>query len=151
RITSEMVEEARKTLPELPEAMYNRFREQYALPEYDADVLTSAKALAKFFEETVKAQAVATALPDKELGKETSNWVMVELLGLLHRGKPKAGGGTEPWTIEQDPYEQCLVKPQMLADLLVMKRKGEVSGPIAKSVLEEMFLTGKSAAEIVKA
>jgi aspartyl-tRNA(Asn)/glutamyl-tRNA(Gln) amidotransferase subunit B len=32
-----------------------------------------------------------------------------------------------------------------------MKRKGEVSGPIAKTVLEEMFHTGKSAAEIVKA
>ncbi len=32
-----------------------------------------------------------------------------------------------------------------------MKRKGEISGPIAKTVLEEMFHTGKSAAEIVKA
>jgi aspartyl-tRNA(Asn)/glutamyl-tRNA(Gln) amidotransferase subunit B len=146
-----MVEEIRKTLPELPEAMRKRFMEEYGLPEYDADVLTSAKALAKFFEDTVKAQAEATALSGKELGKETSNWVMVELLGLLHKGKPKADGGTEPWTIEQDPYEQSPVTPRGLAELLVMKRKGEVSGPIAKTVLEEMFATGKSAAEIIKA
>jgi aspartyl-tRNA(Asn)/glutamyl-tRNA(Gln) amidotransferase subunit B len=151
RITPEMVEEVRKTLPELPEAMRKRFMEEYGLPEYDADVLTSAKELAKFFEDTVKAQSEATALSGKELGKETSNWVMVELLGLLHKGKPRADGGTEPWTIEQDPYEQSPVKPEMLADLLVMKRRGEISGPIAKTVLEEMFTTGKSAAEIVKA
>src|SRR2546425_668505 len=151
RITEEMIEKERKILPEMPEALYKRFMEQYGLPEYDADVLTSAKELAKYFEDTVKAQAEATALLGKDLGKETSNWVMVELLGLLHKGKPKADGGTEPWTIKQDPYEQSPVKPQGLAELLIMKRKGEVSGPIAKSVLEEMYNTGKTAAEIVKA
>ena len=68
------------------------------------------------------------------------------LLGLLHKGKPKADGGMEPLTVDKSP-----VSAQGLAELLVMKRKGEVSGPIAKSVLEEMFSTGKSAAEIVKA
>src|SRR5881397_2408002 len=57
RIASEMVEEARKTLPEMPEALYKRFMEEYGLPEYDADVLTSAKDLARAIEDTVKAQA----------------------------------------------------------------------------------------------
>ena len=146
RITSEMVEEVHKTLPELPAAKHPRFIEAYSLLEYDAGVLTADKALADFFESTVKAQAAASTLSGKELGKETSNWVTVELLGLLHKGKPKADGGTEALTIEKSP-----VTPQMLADLLVMKRKGEVSGPIAKSVLEEMFNTGKGAADIVKA
>jgi aspartyl-tRNA(Asn)/glutamyl-tRNA(Gln) amidotransferase subunit B len=146
RISAEMVEEVRKTLPELPAAKHKRFIEAYGLPDYDAGVLTAEKALADFFESTVKAQAAAAALSGKELGKETSNWVTVELLGLLHKGKPKADGGTEALTIEKSP-----VTPQMLAELLVMKRKGEVSGPIAKSVLEEMFNAGKGAAEIVKA
>ena len=41
RITTEMVEEARKTLPEMPEAIYKRFMEEYGLPEYDVDVLTT--------------------------------------------------------------------------------------------------------------
>ena len=146
RIPAEMVEEVRKSLPELSAAKHPRFIEAYSLLEYDAGVLTADKALADFFESTVKAQAAASTLSGKELGKETSNWVTVELLGLLHKGKPKADGGTEALTIEKSP-----VTPQMLADLLVMKRKGEVSGPIAKSVLEEMFNTGKGAAEIVKA
>jgi aspartyl-tRNA(Asn)/glutamyl-tRNA(Gln) amidotransferase subunit B len=145
RITTDMVEEARKTLPELAAAKHKRFMEEYGLPEYDASVLTAEKALADFFEATIQAQAEATALSGKDLGKETSNWVMVELLGLLHKGKNKADGGTGSLTIGQSP-----ITPQMLADLLVMKRKGEISGSIAKTVLEEMFHTGKSAAEIVK-
>ena len=49
-------------------------------------------------------------------------------------------------TIIQSP-----VSPKGLAELLVLKRRGEVSGPIAKSVLEEMFETGQSAVAIVKA
>ncbi|MEK6603336.1 MAG: Asp-tRNA(Asn)/Glu-tRNA(Gln) amidotransferase GatCAB subunit B, partial [Nitrospirota bacterium] len=75
--------------------------------------------------------------PPKEIGKEVSNWVTVELLGLLHAAS---------LTIDKNP-----VSPQMLAELLVLKRKGDVSGSIAKTVLEEMFASGQSAAEIVKA
>ena len=33
--------------------------------------------------------------------------------------------------------------------MLVLKRKGEISGPTAKAVLEEMFETGQSAEDIV--
>ncbi|MBI3809213.1 MAG: Asp-tRNA(Asn)/Glu-tRNA(Gln) amidotransferase subunit GatB [Nitrospirae bacterium] len=146
RITTEMVEEARKSLPELSAAKHKRFMEEYGLPEYDAGVLTAEKALAEFFESTVKVQAESISLSWKELGKETSNWVTVELLGLLHKGKPAADGVIQALTIDKSP-----VSPQGLADLLVMKRKGDVSGPIAKSVLEEMFTTGKGAVEIVKA
>jgi aspartyl-tRNA(Asn)/glutamyl-tRNA(Gln) amidotransferase subunit B len=132
RITSEMVEEIRKTLPELPEAKHKRFIEEYGLPEYDAGVLTAGRALADFFEATVKAQADATGLSSKDIGKETSNWVMVELQGL-----PKDKHST--------------VTPQMLADLLVRKRKGEVSGTSAKTILVTMSTTAQSAAEIIKA
>src|SRR5437870_4219840 len=132
RISAEMVEEVRKTLPELPEAMKHRFQEEYRLTEYDAGVLTVDKAMAKFFEEAVQVQAAATGLSAKELGKETSNWVTVELQGL-----PK------------DKYST--VTPQMLADLLVRKRKGEVSGTSAKTILLTMSTTAQSAAEIIKA
>ena len=185
RITSEIVEEVRKSLPELPAIKYRRFIEEYGLPENDARVLTSEKALAEFFESTLtvaisgvqaiaapvtvapsstvtltgvsgtgsvgtvvpsKVQAESISLSGKELGKETSNWITVELLGLLHRSKPTGDGGTEALTIDKSP-----VSPQALAELLVMKRKGEISGPIAKALLEEMFQTGKSPEEIVKA
>ena len=133
RITTEMVEEARKALPELSAAKHKRFMEEYGLSDYDAGVLTAEKALADYFEAVTR----NTEFSPKEIGKEVSNWVTVELLGLLN---------AVSLTIDKSP-----VSPQALAELLVMKRKGEVSGPIAKSVLEEMFNTGKGAAEIVKA
>ena len=142
RITEEMIEEARESLQELPAAKHKRFVEEYGLSDYDAGVLTAEKDVAGYFETVTR----STGCSPKEMGKEVSNWVTVELLGLLHKGKPRADGSVEPLTIGQSP-----VLPQALADLLVMKRKGDVSGSIAKTVLEEMFATGKSAAEIVKA
>ncbi|MEK7797277.1 MAG: Asp-tRNA(Asn)/Glu-tRNA(Gln) amidotransferase subunit GatB [Nitrospirota bacterium] len=142
RITEEMIEEARKSLQELPTDKHKRFMEEYGLSDYDAGVLTAEKNVAGYFETVTR----STGFSPKEMGKEVSNWVTVELLGLLHKGKPRADGSVEPLTIGQSP-----VLPQALADLLVMKHKGEISGPIAKTVLEEMFGTGKSASEIVKA
>ena len=133
QITEEMIEEARRSLQELPEAMRKRFMEEYGLSDYDAGVLTAEKDVAGYFEMVAR----KTDCSPKEIGKEVSNWVTVELLGLLHASS---------LTIDKNP-----VSPQMLAELLVMKRKGDVSGSIAKSVLEEMFTTGQSAAEIVKA
>jgi len=142
RIASEMVEEARKTLPELSTTMQKRFIEEYGLPADDAVVLTSHKPLAVYFQ----AATATTVFSPKEIGKETGNWLRVELLGLLNKGKPSEKGGTESIPIEYSP-----VPPKSLQELVDMKHKGEVSGPIAKAVLEEMFNTGKSASEIVKA
>jgi aspartyl-tRNA(Asn)/glutamyl-tRNA(Gln) amidotransferase subunit B len=146
RIAPEMIEEVRKNLPELPAIKQKRFVETYGLPDYDATLLTSEMSLAQFFEESVKAQVEATGASLKDLGKETSNWITVELLGLLHRGKPTGDGRTEALTIDKSP-----VSPQALAELLVMKRKGAISGPTAKAVLEEMFETDRSAEDIVNA
>jgi len=146
RISTEMVEAVRKNLPELPAVRYKRFVEAYGLPEHDAKVLTAEKDLADFFEATVKAQAETTGLSSKDIGKETSNWVMVELMGLLHRGKASSQSVVQAIPIAESP-----VSPAALAALLSLKRKGEISGSMAKSVLEEIFQTGKSAEEIVKA
>ncbi len=49
----EWIEEVRQDLPELPEARRRRFLGQYGLPENDAEVLTSSKALADYFEACV--------------------------------------------------------------------------------------------------
>jgi len=142
KITTEMVEEIRKTLPELSAAKQKRFIEEYRLSVDDVVVLTSHKPLADYFQ---TATANSFYSPN-EIGKETSNWIRVELLGLLHKGKPSAEGGAESIPIERSP-----VPPKSLQELVDMKHKGDVSGPIAKVVLEEMFATGKGAAEIIMA
>jgi Asp-tRNA(Asn)/Glu-tRNA(Gln) amidotransferase B subunit len=91
-------------------------------------------------------QMFGVAVPDspREIAKETSNWVTVELLGLLNRGNTKAEGKPKPLTIRESP-----VTPQMLAGVLFLKRTGKVSGSVAKIVLEVMFNTGKEAKEMI--
>ncbi len=55
QIHSEWIEQVRATLPELADAKRERFIRQYAIPEYDAVILTSSQALANFFEKTLAA------------------------------------------------------------------------------------------------
>src|SRR5262249_47295498 len=69
------IEERRRTLPELPAARRRRFVAQYALPEYDAALLTQSHALAAYFE----AAAAAAGNP-----KAASNWIMGELTRKLN-------------------------------------------------------------------
>lgn len=126
-IDEEWLEAIRKTLPELPAERKRRFIEAMGLPECDAEVLTSAKELADYFEEA--AQGYANA---KKLG----NWIMTEL---MREFKGEIG----------EDIAACKVRPQGLADLLTLIDKGSISGKIAKTVFAEMLATGKNPEEIV--
>lgn len=121
------IDEIRSSLPELPDKKRERFVSEYGLPEYDADLLTSEKSLADWFEDAIKAGGNP---------KSVSNWIMVELTRLLNK--------------ENKSIEECALKPAQLAGLLKLIDNGTISGKIAKSVFEEIYRTGKSAEEIVK-
>ena len=127
-VEDEWIEEVRKGLPELPLERKERFVREYQIPEYDAGVLTSSKALADYYEECVR------LFPEP---KQVSNWVMGEILRLLNE--------------EKKEVEDCPVRPEGLAELLGLIKDGTISGKIAKTVLEEMYRTGKGAREIVEA
>lgn len=126
-ISGDWIETVRNGLPELPEAKRRRFVSQFGLPEYDAQVLTSSKGLAHFFEECLRLHPQPKTL---------SNWIMVELIRELKRA-------------EKD-IEQCPVSAGNLAALLDLIQEGVISGKIAKTVFEEMFETGKSPKAIVE-
>ena len=126
-IPQQWIDEIRETLPELPQERRARFVRQYTIPDYDAAVLTASKPLAGYYEEVVK------AFPEP---KTASNWVMVELLGLLNKD------GRE---ITDSP-----IPPAELAALLTILNRGDISGKTAKMVFEKMYQTGKSAALIVQ-
>ena len=125
-VSEEWVEEVRAALPELPDAKRARFISAYGLPEYDAEVLTSSKSLANYFE------AVEKLFPQS---KTVSNWIMSEVIRELNR--------------DNREIEECPVTPQNLAELLGLLDSGVISGKIAKAVFEEMYATGKSARLIV--
>ena len=127
QVPSEAIEELKRTLPELPDAQRGRFVAQYALPDYDAALLTQSHALAAYFEATAAAAGNA---------KAASNWIMGELTRKMNQD------GTR--------VEQVSLTPQALAGLIRLVDSGTISGPTAKEVFEKMYSSGRSAEEIVK-
>jgi aspartyl-tRNA(Asn)/glutamyl-tRNA(Gln) amidotransferase subunit B len=122
------IEEIRARLPELPEVRRDRFMTQYGLSLYDANVLTSSKAMADYFENCVK-------LMDSSKAKAVSNWLLGDFSRLLN------ATNTE--------IENAKISPKHLAEMLDLVDNGAISGPAAKIVLEEMFRTGQRASEII--
>jgi aspartyl-tRNA(Asn)/glutamyl-tRNA(Gln) amidotransferase subunit B len=122
------VEAVRESMPELPEARRRRFVAEYAIPEYDAGVLTQSAQLADYYE------AVARAAGNP---KAASNWVMGELLRTLNE-RGSAIGDTP-------------LAPDALAGLIDLVERGTISSSIAKDVFARMYDTGRTAAEIVAA
>jgi aspartyl-tRNA(Asn)/glutamyl-tRNA(Gln) amidotransferase subunit B len=128
-LEAEKVEQIKKELPELPHARFRRFREQYGLSEYDAGVLVSEKQAADYFEDTLR------AVPDVP-PKTIANWISGELFGLLHQASAR--------------LDDIRITPQSLGDLARMVRQGEVNRNTARSILAEMFHTGKRPQEIAR-
>jgi aspartyl-tRNA(Asn)/glutamyl-tRNA(Gln) amidotransferase subunit B len=118
----------RGTMPELPEARKRRFVASYAIPEYDAGVLTQSAALADYFEQAAGAAANA---------KAASNWIMGEVSRVMNERRIH---------INEFP-----VGPEALAGLIRLVDKGTISSAIAKDVLAKMIESGRPAGEIVEA
>jgi aspartyl-tRNA(Asn)/glutamyl-tRNA(Gln) amidotransferase subunit B len=121
RLAREWIESERRRLPELPAARQARFREAYALPRSDADVLTSSRALADYFE------SVAAAHGDP---KAAANWVMGEVLAAVRDRSAH---------IARFPIE-----PARVGRLLDLVRDGTLSHSAAKKVFAAMLTSGDS-------
>src|SRR5207302_362436 len=61
-LREEQIRKIESEMPELPDATRERFARQYALPAYDAGVLTASRAAADYFEALVKAAGVDAKL-----------------------------------------------------------------------------------------
>ena len=118
----------RATLPELPEARSRRLVEQYAIPAYDAGVLTQSAALADYFEATANASGNA---------KAASNWIMGEVLRTLKE--------------RNETVDQITIPPETLAGLIGLVSKGTISTSVGKDVFAKMYESGRSAEDIVAA
>ncbi|WDC84497.1 Asp-tRNA(Asn)/Glu-tRNA(Gln) amidotransferase subunit GatB [Caloramator sp. mosi_1] len=126
-VDDEWIQKVKDTLPELPDKKRARYINEYGLPEYDASILTSSKALAAFFELTVKEGASP---------KDASNWIMGEVLRTLND--------------REMSIEEIKVEPKHLAKLIELINNGTITGTIAKKVFKDMFETGDDPEKIVK-
>jgi len=122
------IEEIRARLPELPEARRDRFIAEYGLPLYDADVLTSSRAMADYFESCVKVMDLGRA-------KTVGNWLLGDFSRLLNATHTE--------------IENVKISPEHLVEMLNLVDNRTISGPAAKAVFEEMFNSGKRASDVV--
>ena len=119
-IANEWIERVRRSMPELPGAMRDRFVREYGLPEYDASVLTASKELAEYFE------AAAKVVKDKKL---VANWIIGDVSAALN----DAGLG-----ISQSP-----VSAGHLAAILLRLSDGTITAKSAKALFNETWASGK--------
>ena len=127
KIDDEWIESIRKTITELPHERIERFVIEYNIPKYDSQVLNLSKAMADFFEETVRISKDA---------KSSSNWLMGDISRLLNE--------------EAKSIESVKFSPNDLADLILMINNSTISNAIGKTVLEEMFNTGANPRKIIE-
>ncbi len=126
-VTKEFIERARAELPELPDAMLERFQSEYELSFADASQLVSEKGLAEFYEITAKSS---------NNPKASANWILSELQRELNNAGKSAA--------------ESPVSAENLAQLICFLDEDKINGKQAKEVLVEMFESGKSAAQVVK-
>lgn len=115
-ISDEWIERLKEEQPELRDEKRERYKLEYDIPEYDANIITSSKHLADIFEETVK-------LCNKP--KEVSNWIMVETMRLMNAK-------------EMEP-EQVSFSPENLAKLIKLIDSNQINRTVAKEVFEVIF------------
>ena len=115
-ISDEWLAEIKARQPELRDEKRLRYKEEYGIPEYDIDILTSEKKLADIFEETI-------ALGCKP--KEVSNWLMVETMRLLKEADMDAS--------------DLSFSPKNLAALIGLVEQGKINRTVAKEVFEVLF------------
>ncbi len=127
KISEEMKEEIRKSLPEMPEKRKERYIEEFKLPEYDSNILTSSKPLSDLFEESTKIC---------NNPKAVSNLIITDIIKNLNEREIEAK--EIPFTAEN------------LGELVVLTDKGTISSSIAKKVLDELFENPKAPEEIIK-
>jgi aspartyl-tRNA(Asn)/glutamyl-tRNA(Gln) amidotransferase subunit B len=115
-IEDEYIEEIRRTLPELPETKCKRFKEQYSLSNYDANILSSDQLLGQYFEVVAKKSGDA---------KISANWILGELLARLN-----STGLT---------VNQCPIRSEDLAEMICRILDNTISGKMAKEVFDGMW------------
>ena len=125
-VVSTMMQKIGAEIPVLPDALRARFTSQYGLSAYDAAVLTGTRALADYFEATVRAAAPP---------KAAANWISTELLRRLNEANAD---------ISSSP-----IKPESLAALLAEIESGRITAANGKQVFAKMYETGKPPTEVI--
>jgi aspartyl-tRNA(Asn)/glutamyl-tRNA(Gln) amidotransferase subunit B len=136
-LTTEKIEAIRAKLPELPDARRSRFMDEYELTLYDAGLLTGSREMADYAEAFIKAgESAGMTVPER--AKLGSNWILGEVSRIMNANGIDISGFGEK------------VSAVNLNRLTELNLEGKISAATAKSMLEEMYNTGKDADILLK-
>jgi aspartyl-tRNA(Asn)/glutamyl-tRNA(Gln) amidotransferase subunit B len=119
-VTDAWLDKIKSGMPELPQALLQKFVSEYELPEYDARLLTESKEIAHYF------LSVAEHVNNY---KAASNWIM---------GPVKSYLNEHALTIDQFP-----VKAETLAELIRLIDEGKLSFSVASQQVFSTLITSK--------
>jgi aspartyl-tRNA(Asn)/glutamyl-tRNA(Gln) amidotransferase subunit B len=126
-VSAEDIARIRAELPELPEQKKQRYIDELGLSDYNAELLTSNRDTAIYFE---------TALAESpELSAQLANWILGDLAGALNKA------GVE--------VSAAPISAKMLAQLVARIADDTISGKIAKQVFDAMWQGEGSADEVI--
>ena len=129
-VEEKWVNDIRASMPELPDSRKARFMSQYQLPAYDAELLSTRKDVADYFETALKKHANAKAI---------SNWVVGDVFRVLKERK-----------LDDEPYIRSWpLQARQIGELVRLIDEGKISGKIAKTVFEAMLDSDRSPQDIV--
>jgi len=126
-ISDEEIEEIKATFPEMPKDKFVRYQSEFNIPENDAQIISSSKNLATFFEECMENAKDAKLL---------SNIIIGDISSLLNK--------------ENIEITDSKLSTKNVSELVNLVIEGVISGKIAKTVLEETWDSGLSPIEIVE-
>ena len=135
-VTNDWIKEVRASLPELPAERRERFVQKYKLPAYDAEVLTTRKDIADYYEQTTAATQTTLTL---STFKTVSNLVMDSVLRAVKDEKLDAELKITEWPCP----------PEHLGVLVRLISEGKISNKIAKKVFDEMWKSRKAPEAII--
>ena len=115
-ISDEWIEKIKSQQPELRTEKLERYKEQFDIPQYDAEIITGSKKMADLFEAT-------TAICEKP--KKVANWLIGETFRLMK------DNGMEP--------EGLTFSPENLAKLIDLADTGTINSSVAKDVFKQIF------------
>ncbi len=118
-IEKEAVEKIKLSMPLLPQERRTKYVEEYGLPEYDAQILTSSKYISDYFE---------TCVNSFDAPKKISNWIMVDLLKLVK---------------EQEEFVFPISEIDLVAIIKMVEEK-TINKTVGVQLLEKVIETGEN-------
>jgi aspartyl-tRNA(Asn)/glutamyl-tRNA(Gln) amidotransferase subunit B len=125
------IQKVKDELPEMPQERKERFKEEYGLPEFSADIVVKDKAIGDFFEEAAN---FIEGFGEEEY-QQICNWLM---------------GDISRWLNDHNiGISKTKLTPKILAELVKLIEKGTLTGKIAKGFIDDL-MEGKSPEIIIE-